>query len=43
MAPLFGTEQDYLEELGVNPDAVPPYPPDVMEDRMILALKLMFS
>jgi FtsH-binding integral membrane protein len=43
MAPLFGTEQDYLEELAVDADAVPPYPINVMEDRMILALKLMFS
>jgi FtsH-binding integral membrane protein len=43
MAPLFGTEQDYLEELAVDADAVPPYPISVMEDRMILALKLMFS
>jgi hypothetical protein len=43
MAPLFGTAQTYLEELGVNPDSVPPYPLNVMEDRMVLALKLMFS
>jgi FtsH-binding integral membrane protein len=43
LAPLFGTEQDYLEELAVDPDAVPPYPINIMEDRTILALKLMFS
>jgi hypothetical protein len=43
MAPLLGTEQDYVEELAVNPDAVAPYPLDVMDDRSILALKLMFS
>ena len=43
MAPLFGTEQDYLEELAVDADAVPPYPINVMKYRMILALKLMFS
>jgi len=43
MAPLFGTEQDYIEELAVNPDAVPPYPVNVMADRIILGLKLMFS
>jgi hypothetical protein len=43
IAPLFGTEQDYLDELAVNPNAIPPYPLNVMEDRTILALKLMFS
>jgi hypothetical protein len=43
MAPLFGTEQDYLEQLGTNPYAAPPYPLDVMTDRTILGLKLMFS
>jgi hypothetical protein len=43
MTPLFGADQGYLEELVENPDAAPPYPLDVMEDRTVLALKLMFS
>jgi hypothetical protein len=43
IAPLFGTEQDYLDELAVNPNAISPYPHNVMEDRTILALKLVFS
>jgi hypothetical protein len=43
IAPLFGTEQDYLDEFAANPNAIPPYPLNVMEDRTILALKLMFS
>lgn len=43
IAPLFGTEQDYLDELAVNPNAISPYPFNIMEDRTILALKLMFS
>lgn len=43
MAPLFGTEQDYLKQYAVDPYAAPPYPPNVMADRTILALKLMFS
>ena len=42
MAPLFGAEQDYLKEFAVNSNAVPPYPID-MEDKAVLALKLMFS
>jgi hypothetical protein len=43
MAPLFATEQDYLEDYAVNPSASPPYPPNIMADRTVLALKLMFS
>jgi hypothetical protein len=43
MAPLFGSEQDYLEARAVDPNAQPPYPYPVMVDRTILALKLMFS
>jgi hypothetical protein len=43
MAPLFGTEEDYLKALVADPTAPPPYPMDVMVERTILALKLMFS
>jgi FtsH-binding integral membrane protein len=43
MAPLFGTEQDYLKALVADTTAPPPYPIDVMAERRILALKLKFS